>query len=274
MRGIRESYAPTGRVWEPSPRLWLSRFWRVVHVMASTYTPASDKIRDSYKCFYQSMANILPTTEARSIMTEFISMGKTVRQTIMDDRTLATFFTVYGEDQLYGQVQTRLLQAPENFFTTSLRDDHTLFAWTYLFHAYFNIRTGLQVETLYSLEREYSRTNVTKDAWGNPLWTLIHFCAYYAPSHPDRTWQVSFKAFISCMMLALPCGMCRANLEKNLSSLDIDRYLQTREGIFQYTVELHNMVNRETGKTPITLEEAKRIYAPQDQAIMRQNSWI
>ena len=272
-RGVRESYAPTRTGIEPSPRLWLSRFWRTIHVMACTYSPTSNKVRDSYKCFYQSMANILPTVEARGIMLEFLHMPKSVQETLSEDKTLTTFFAVYGEDRLYGQVQTRLLQSPSTFFVTSLRDDHTLFAWTYLFHAYYNLRTGSQVETLHFLETTYSRSQVTKDVWGNPLWALIHFCAYYAPAIPDKSWKLSFKAFISCLMIALPCSMCRANLEQNLTTLDIDQYLTTREGVFEYTVELHNMVNLETKKPPLTIEEAKRIYAPQDQAIMRQNSY-
>lgn len=254
---------------EPSPRLWLDKFWKTVHVMAACYSPKISKTRDSYRCFYQSMANILPTAEARAIMAEFLHMSKSVQQILLADKILSSFFTVYGESVNYSSIYKRMSQG--DFFISSFQNEDTLFAWTFLFHGYYNIRTGIPVENLNSLKTTYDKKTVSKDTWGNPLWGMIHFIAYYAPAIPDPTWKISFKAFISCLMTALPCGLCRANLEVNLSEIEIDPYMKSRETIFEYTYKLHEMVNKETKKAPITLAEAKRIYDPYSQPQMRHN---
>ena len=128
---VRESYAstPQQKVYtkhsEPSPRLWINYLWNSVHVMARTYDPTIDpNVRKSFSCFYQSLAGILPTADSRKIMTNFISVTKEVQKTLLESKELTSFFTVHRD------IYSQLAQRPGEFFTSSLKDSDSLFAWT------------------------------------------------------------------------------------------------------------------------------------------------
>lgn len=271
---VKESFAPLPsrtpqtRI-EPGMRVWIGQFWKTCHVMARSYNPGNgsgDMVRKSYACFFEAMGKLLPSEQMRRMMGDFIMMTPEIQKTLLDSPELASFRLVHED------VTTRLKSNPRDFFNSSLADSDSLFAWTYLFHAYYNLLNRIPVEIYNNVKAQYDKSQISKETWGNPIWAMIHFTAFYCHSTPDQEWRKSFTAFISCLRFCLPCPLCRANLEKNLSQLDINNYIFTREGCFDYTHKLHNMVNAETDKPQITLEEARRIYAPFDEPLVRQNS--
>lgn len=271
---IKESYSPLPHVQtisapvrtNPPPTLWMGHFWNAVHVLARTYNGTDDKVRKSFACFYQSLADIIPTHEMRKIMGDFMLMTKEVQDVLFDSKILSTFFTVHRE------VYDELVSKPGEFFYFSLRDSDSLFMWTYLFRSYYNLVVGISLDSYNMLKVKYDRSQISKETWGNPIWAMIHICAYYAPNTLNRDWALSYKAFISCLMFAIPCPLCRANLVENLGTLNIDNYLRTNESVFEYSVALHNKVNKELNKPVISIEEARRIYSPYSQPLIRQNA--
>ena len=270
---VRESYAATPQQRfhpqvkiEPHPKVWLNHFWNAVHVLAVTYNPTDENVRNSFACFYQSMAGILPTAEAKKIMNDFIAMPRDVLKVLVESKALSSFFTVHRD------IYQALTSRPGDFFTFSLTNSDSLFAWTYLLHAYYNLLTGTPVESFNNIKVMYERSQISKETWGNPLWAMIHFCALYAPDILDKYCCTCYKAFISCLRYVLPCPRCRAHLEENLGSIDIDNYLFTKDSLFEYSVKLHNLVNGQVGKPSITIEEARKIYSPHTQPIMQQNA--
>lgn len=270
----KEGYAPTPDITarvanrtEPSPRLWLQYFWDAAHTLSMTYEPTNENVSKSFACLFQSLAGIVPTSDARRIITDFLTTTREVQKTLISSQELKGFFTAYPE------VYTIIAQRPYEFFNRSLKDSDSLFIWTYLLHAYYNLVTGsASVDSFNKLKHQYDRSKINKETWGNPIWALIHFCAYYSPDRPDQDHCVCYKAFLSCLRYCLPCPKCRVNLEKNLMQLDIDPFLSCKESLFDYTVQLHNLVNGETGKSVITTDEAAKIYAPYNQPLMQQNA--
>lgn len=241
---------------EPSPDLWVTQFWKCVHIMSRTYSPAEvPGMREAYECFFQSLAGILPSAFMRAFLKDFIAMNPTVRKILLDNKSLSSFFTVHPE------TFEMITQYPKMFFEYSLEDGDKLFIWSFLLHAYFHILTKLPVESLNVLKHRFQPEKISKNTWSNPLWSLMHHCAYY--SKGDQRCQLFFKAFMSCLRYALPCSICRKHLIENLETFDIDKYCLNVEGLFTYTVDLHNMVNKQLGKPIISLEEAKLIYDPQ-----------
>ena len=240
---------------EPSLDLWVHQFWKCIHIMSRTYSPDDvEGMKEAYECFFQSLTGILPSAFMRAFLKDFIAMTPTVRKILVDNKSLVSFFTVHPD------TLEVLVQAPKMFFQYSLEDGDKLFIWSFLLHAYFHILMKMPVESLNTLKHRFQPEKISKDVWANPLWYMIHSCAYYARG--DQKCQLFFKAFMSCLRYALPCPKCRKHLMENLEHFDIDKYCINTEGLFDYTVDLHNTVNKQLGKPIISLEDAKRIYDP------------
>lgn len=99
------------------------------------------------------------------------------------------------------------------------------------------------------------------DIWGKHMWFSIHFVAQDYPLEPSQEDVTSYKVFFENLWKVLPCYKCGVNYKRHLKELPIDPYLESRESLFAWTVELHNIVNSELGKPLMTLDEAKAKYS-------------
>ena len=98
---------------------------------------------------------------------------------------------------------------------------------------------------------------------GPKLWKSIHNVALLEypenPSEDDKTYYMNYyKNFWKI----IPCLKCSVNYRKNWEELPITSYLESRTQLFEWTVLLHNIVNKELGKKEISLSEALSIYKP------------
>lgn len=98
---------------------------------------------------------------------------------------------------------------------------------------------------------------------GPKLWKSIHNVALLEypenPSEDDKTYYMNYyKDFWKI----IPCLKCSVNYRKNWEELPITSYLESRTQLFEWTVLLHNIVNKELGKKEISLSEALSIYKP------------
>lgn len=96
---------------------------------------------------------------------------------------------------------------------------------------------------------------------GPKLWKSIHNVALLEypenPSEDDKTYYMNYyKDFWK----VIPCLKCSVNYRKNWEELPITSYLESRTQLFEWTVLLHNIVNKELGKKEISLSEALAIY--------------
>jgi Erv1 / Alr family len=248
---------------EPDLKLWIDQFWKCIHVFGRVYQPTDKEIKQSFSCFFQSLSGILPSKMMRGMMKDFIAMTPTIQKALLEHKSLTSFFTVHRP--LYNV----LISKPGEFFTFCLEDGDSLFAWTFLFHSYFNMVFGLPLESFHSLRLVYSPEKIHKETWANPLWYMMHTCAYY--SRQEQNCNMCFKAFMSCLRYAIPCPKCRNHLSGNLEQIDIDKFLYIPEGIFDYTVRLHNSVNEQLGRPILSVEDARSIYDPFNQPLVRQN---
>lgn len=99
------------------------------------------------------------------------------------------------------------------------------------------------------------------DIWGKHLWFSIHFIAQDYPKTPTHDEMLTYKDFFENLWKVIPCYKCGVNYKRHLQELPIDDHLGSREDLFAWTVELHNIVNRELGKPIMTLDEAKKKYS-------------
>jgi hypothetical protein len=100
--------------------------------------------------------------------------------------------------------------------------------------------------------------------WGKHFWITIHFVALGYPDHPSELDKVHYKTFFLSIGHVLPCQRCADNYKLHLEELPIDGYLDSRKSLFEWTVKLHNIVNKEQGKDEWTPEVAMDFYLTGD----------
>lgn len=91
--------------------------------------------------------------------------------------------------------------------------------------------------------------------WGKYIWTSIHIIALGYPDKPTQEDKFNYKQFYTNIGKVLPCYKCSMNYQKHLEELPIDEHLNDNMSLFKWTVDLHNIVNRELGKSQWTYEE-------------------
>ena len=75
--------------------------------------------------------------------------------------------------------------------------------------------------------------------WGPPAWILLHTLAY----HYKPELKSEYKIFFNNLKYVLPCIYCRVSFTEYTEALPIDSYLKSRDDIFKWLYEIHNMVN-------------------------------
>lgn len=99
-----------------------------------------------------------------------------------------------------------------------------------------------------------------KNAWGSHMWTIIHAVALgYPEENPTADEKRNYRSFYEGLQHVLPCKSCRENFKKHLEKLPID--LSNQAALFKWTVDLHNTVNKMTGKKVTwSYDEARDYY--------------
>lgn len=80
--------------------------------------------------------------------------------------------------------------------------------------------------------------------WGGLGWGFLHSVAFaYNPSVN----RASYFNFFMLLGNILPCNECKVHYYQHLDKDALNRALDTNEGLFRWTYDLHNMVNKSLG---------------------------
>ena len=93
------------------------------------------------------------------------------------------------------------------------------------------------------------------DTWGPHGWKFIHFIALGYPTNPDENDKQKYKTFFYLFGDMIPCSICANHYKKNLNKYDISLYLDSRTKMLEWTILMHNEVNKSNGKKIYTLNE-------------------
>lgn len=83
--------------------------------------------------------------------------------------------------------------------------------------------------------------------WGPSMWRFLHCAALAYPSKGDESSAAAFRRFVDALGDVLPCPTCAHNYRRHLQELPVDPFLAGRAALFEWTVQLHNLVNVESG---------------------------
>ena len=95
------------------------------------------------------------------------------------------------------------------------------------------------------------------DVWGPYLWTSLHFIALAYPNNPSKYDRELYYNYITNFASVIPCGICAHHFKQNLVSHPLKgKALSGKLNLFNWSVDMHNEVNKKHGKHIYTYEEA------------------
>ena len=110
--------------------------------------------------------------------------------------------------------------------------------------------SGIRVE---DIDDKHGQHNTPPSVWGPPLWKSIHYVALGYPANPTPEERRVYRTFFDQILEHLiPCHVCRENYHRHLVELrgawSDEKRFSSPDGLFDWTVALHNLVNRDTNK--------------------------
>ena len=96
--------------------------------------------------------------------------------------------------------------------------------------------------------------------WGPKLWFVMHTFALNYPDQPNYEDKRVMEEFFNNLKSSIPCQKCRIHYTQRLERNPIINYLDSKQSLFKYTIDLHNQVNKSLGKKIYTYDEIVDIY--------------
>lgn len=101
---------------------------------------------------------------------------------------------------------------------------------------------------------------LSPSVWGPFFWHTMHITAMTYPIDPTYGQKRAAKEFYESLAQLIPCAQCREHYQTHLQKMPISPHLDRRDHLFRWTVNLHNEVNKATGKPIVTEIEAINFY--------------
>ena len=97
--------------------------------------------------------------------------------------------------------------------------------------------------------------------WGKHFWYTIHFIALDYPEKPNSEDKRDFQTFFENLHKVIPCYKCSVNYVKHLKERPLEMSdLENNKTLFKWTVDIHNIVNRDLNKKQMSYNNAWIMY--------------
>jgi len=256
---------------------WFPIYMKALYILSQTYLktydspdpdgkrPTKEEIKYAFKCFIQSLINIVPDEMTKEKLQGYVYMNQYVEETLMSNEKISSFLKVNTIIKNLMTESKRSFYNDSSFLDLCLNSEYTMLCWVYLMHAYIIILLNkygnyLTIPNFNDMYDMFKIEKITKDDWGNSLWFIIHMSALHGAGDMEDLFY-NYKSMLSCLQYLLPCPKCRAHLRNNLAKIEIDYCKNSRENLFECSWRLHNIVNKDLGKPQPTLQEAKGYFA-------------
>jgi hypothetical protein len=101
---------------------------------------------------------------------------------------------------------------------------------------------------------------MNQNIWGPHLWFSLHTISFAYPLKPKDEDKKNYQEFFTQLQHVIPCSVCKKNYKRHLQEFPVNNHLNSRKDIVYWVIDLHNMVNSETGKRVISYEDALKRY--------------
>lgn len=102
--------------------------------------------------------------------------------------------------------------------------------------------------------------NFPPSVWGPFFWHTIHIVAMGYSKNPTYTDKKCAKEFYESLAFLIPCSVCREHYKEHLVSSPITTNLDSRTDLINWTISIHNKVNKMLGKPEWSLQEVLTYY--------------
>ena len=104
------------------------------------------------------------------------------------------------------------------------------------------------------------RMHLPPTVWGPFFWHTMHIVAIGYSKHPTYTDKNCAKEFFESLVFLIPCSICREHYKEHLTNKPITPFLDSREDLLKWTIDIHNKVNKLLNKSQWTEAEVIRYY--------------
>lgn len=91
--------------------------------------------------------------------------------------------------------------------------------------------------------------------WGPSAWAVLHWTALHADGPEGST--TAWTSWVSHFLVGLPCEACRKHATEYWKTRPYD----ASKSAFEWTVHFHNAVNERLGKSRMSVEESRKVWA-------------
>lgn len=104
--------------------------------------------------------------------------------------------------------------------------------------------------------------NINPSLWGPSGWKMMHYITLAYPDEPTKEDKENIKNFFMGVKNVLPCENCRIHFAMNLKNSPLnDNVLSCRYNLINWLNDIHNEVNKRTGKKTYTYDELMKEYS-------------
>jgi hypothetical protein len=95
---------------------------------------------------------------------------------------------------------------------------------------------------------------LSPEVWGREAWHFIHLVALTYPPQPSEQQKKEYLLFFESLGNTLPCEICAAHYREKIKNTPPK--LENHNELFNWTVDIHNSVNKDNGKKQYTYKQA------------------
>jgi len=101
---------------------------------------------------------------------------------------------------------------------------------------------------------------MNQNIWGPHLWFSLHTISFVYPLKPTPLDKTNYKNTFEDLKNVIPCTICKKNYIRHLIEHPIDSHLNNRKDLVYWVIDIHNMVNAETGKKILSYDTVMKKY--------------
>jgi hypothetical protein len=99
---------------------------------------------------------------------------------------------------------------------------------------------------------------ITPQVWGEDAWRVMHVVALGFPESPTEADRKNYTEFYEALTNVLPCTRCREGYREIYARIPIRT--DDTDALFQWTVDVHNAVNRKLGHDIMDARWIRNVY--------------
>lgn len=96
--------------------------------------------------------------------------------------------------------------------------------------------------------------------WGPSAWLFLHTITFNYPDNPTNQDKNNYYNFFNNLKYILPCEKCKKHYVENFNKYNLEEILNSKDNLIKWLIDIHNEVNKDTGKKTWSYDEVYKKY--------------